>query len=1177
MALSTKRASSTSVPRAIQWKYDVFLSFSGEDTRKRFTAHLYEELKYLGIRTFLDNPELEIGKPMPAELSSAITESRLAIIVISPNYASSTWCLDELLQILQCMEARDTVLPIFYDLEPSDVRKQTGSLAKAFSDHEKRFDTNKLKDWKAALTKVANLTGWTAKDNDEPELIKEIVACILSRVRPDSQEKLVGIDSRLEQLDLLLDARSEDVLYIGIWGMNGIGKTTIAKMLYERILHKYEVASFLGGVREDSETNGLVSLQKSLSKSLLNRDTEDGGIHEEALKNKLSQKKVLLILDDVDHISQLDKLCGNQDWFGPGSRIIITTVNEQLLIAHGVERRFKVQELNEDDALQLFSWRAFKRDYPDKKFTDLSISFLNYAKGLPLALKVLGSFLYKRGQDAWSSALYKLKEVYKGDVMDTLKISYDGLDEQEKNVFVDIACFFKGKCKDQVVEMLDNMGFCSRSVMDVLIEKSLLTISDNKVWMHDLLQDMGWEIVRQQATEPGKRSRLWTNDSVRTYIWIYKGTTAVHGISLDLRESKEAQWDFRAFSHLVNLSFLKIRDPQGLNCFSNSLGFLEWSEHPLKSLPTGFQPENISELSMHDCSIQLLCNGKQNFFGLKVIDLRHSLNLTEIPDLTSVPNLERLCFKGCKRLVEIHPSTGVLKRLISLNLENCRSLKSLPSQIAMEYLESLILSGCSNVKKIPEFGGHMKHLLDISLDGTATENIPLSVERLTKLSSLDLRNCINLRCLPSNIGKLTSLQSLRLSGCSNLDALPESFGELRCLEMIDLAGTAIKEWPSSIVLLNLKSLFFRGPKGPSRQPWHMALPFRLRPTKSRQHMNSFLPSLSGLRSLTELDLSDSNLVEGAIPADISCLSSLVSLNLSGNNFHSLPITISLLSKLENLYLSDCKSLQWLPVLSSYITLEVMADGCTSLKTLQYPSNLDRLKSSCFNFINCIGLVDKGGCKKIAFSMLKRYLKRVPYPGDRYEIVIPGTEIPSWFSHQRVGSSVSVQLTPRWHDNKWKGYALCTVFEVFGSGWELNCFLKVNGKEQYPAPLLVTNVQPLSDHLWLLYISRDLTFGNEWQHSCNQLIFSFKSSGPSLVKKCGARLVYEQDVEEFNRMLTHSSRTISPYEATNVHHDENSTSVQGAIVQPSYNHCEWKGLYGSSSFHEESEFKRFRRI
>ncbi|KAL6269446.1 hypothetical protein ACE6H2_026357 [Prunus campanulata] len=818
MELTTKRACSSPLPSARPCKYDVFLSFRGVDTHKGFTAHLNESLLRQGIKTFTRDSELQRGKEIPAQFLSAIEESRFSIVVISEKYASSTWCLDELSQILECSQARGSVLPIFYNVVPSVVQMQPGILAAAFDGFEKRFknDTEKVVRWRAALKKVASITGWISEDScDEPQLIKEIVACILSRVHPDSQEKLVGIDSRLEQLDLLLDAGSEDVLYIGIWGMNGIGKTTIVQMLYKRILHKYEVASFLRGVREDSETNGLVSIQKSLSKSLMNRDTGDGGIHEEAIMNKLSQKKVLLILDDVDHISQLEKLCGNQDWFGPGSRIIITTVNEQLLIAHGVERRFKVQELNEDDALKLFSWRAFKRDYPDKIFTDLSISFLNYAKGLPLALKVLGSFLYKRGQDAWSSALYKLKEVYKGDVMDTLKISYDGLGEQEKNVFVDIACFFNGKCKDQVVEILDNMGFCSHSVMDVLIEKSLLTISDNKVWMHDLLQYMGWEIVRQQATEPGKRSRLWNSRDMFHVLTNDSGTKAVDGISLDLPGSKEAQWDSRAFPEMVPLRFLEFRNvriPQGCNRFSNSLRFLEWSGHPLKSLPTGFQPENISELSMHDCSIQLRCNGKQNFFGLKVIDLRHSQNLTEIPDFTRLPNLERLCFKGCKRLVEIHPSTGVLKRLISLNLENCRSLKSLPSQIEMESLESLILSGCSNVKKIPEFGGRMKHLLYISLDGTATENIPLSVECLTKLSSLDMRNCINLSC---TVGKLKSLKSFDVSGCTKLAGLPESFGELECLEKIDLTGTAIKEWPSSVVLLNLKSLFFRGPKGPS--------------------------------------------------------------------------------------------------------------------------------------------------------------------------------------------------------------------------------------------------------------------------------------------------------------------------------------------------------------------------
>lgn len=198
------------------------------------------------------------------------------------------------------------------------------------------------------------------------------------------------------------------------------------------------------------------------------------------------------------------------------------------------------------------------------------------------------------------------------------------------------------------------------------------------------------------------------------------------------------------------------------------------------------------------------------------------------------------------------------------------------------------------------------------------------------------------------------------------------------------------------------------------------------------------------------------------------------------------------------------------------------------------------------------------------------MQRVPYAGDRYEIVMPGSEIPSWFSHQSLGSSVSVQLPRNWHDNKWMGYALCAVFHVFGGGWELDCLLKVNGKEQYPAPILATNVQPISDHLWLVYISRDLSLGKEWQHRRNQLIFSFNSSGPSLVKKCGVRLIYEQDVEEFNKTLTHPSSNISPSEAMDaLHHDEKSPSPEGAIVQHSF----WKRPSRNGSFTEQSHFKR----
>ncbi|CAN6555775.1 unnamed protein product [Malus baccata var. baccata] len=521
--------------------------------------------------------------------------------------------------------------------------------------------------------------------------------------------------------------------------------------------------------------------------------------------------------------------------------------------------------------------------------------------------------------------------------------------------------------------------------------------------------------------------------------------------------------------------------------------------------------------------IKQLWNGEKKFDKLKIIKVSHSKSLTGTPDFEGIQNLERLDLEGCESLVEIHFSIRTLKKLTFLTLKDCKSLELLPDEIEMEHLEVLVLSGCSSVKKIPNFVEPMEHLWKLSLDGTGIECIPSSIEHLTSLSLLDLRDCKNLKCLPSTIGNLRAIKSLDVSGCSNLAKLPESLGKLEFVEKINLSGTAVKEWPSSIVLKNLKALIFCGMEGPSRGPWHMLLPFRLMPTESVHHSRSLvLPPLSGFRSLMELDLSGHNLCEGAIPNDIGCLLSLVSLNLSGNDFVNLPTSISQLTKLENLYLSRCRRLQHLPVLSSDVDLQVTADGCTKLEMLECPTNLGKLNSSCFNFINCFGMLEKECYNHITFTMLQRYLKGVPYAGDRYEIVMPGKEIPGWFTHQRMGPEVSVDLTPQWRDNKWMGYALCAVFEVNGSGWELSGVLEVNGKEEYPAPLLSSDVQPVSDHIWLLYVSRGISFGTEWQNSCNQLNFRFKSSGPCVVKSCGTRLVYESDVEEVYDIGTQSS-------------------------------------------------------
>lgn len=148
------------------WRYDVFVSFKGEDTRNTFTGHLHRSLVQKGINTFIDD-ELKRGEEISSALLRAIEDSKISIIVFSKNYAFSKWCLDELIKILQCKESKhQMVYPIFYKVDPSDVRHQNGSFGLALARHESRFkdDLVKVTRWREALTRAANLSGQRFSD-----------------------------------------------------------------------------------------------------------------------------------------------------------------------------------------------------------------------------------------------------------------------------------------------------------------------------------------------------------------------------------------------------------------------------------------------------------------------------------------------------------------------------------------------------------------------------------------------------------------------------------------------------------------------------------------------------------------------------------------------------------------------------------------------------------------------------------------------------------------------------------------------------------------------------------------------------------------------------------------------------------------------------------------------------
>lgn len=352
---------------------------------------------------------------------------------------------------------------------------------------------------------------------------------------PSCTDNLVGIDSQIEEVNSLIGMRLDDVRFIGMWGMGGIGKTTLARLVYEAIKaikeEEFEVSCFLENIREVSKTNGLVHIQRELLSYLNIRSSDFHNVHDgkKILANSLSNKKVLLVLDDVSELSQLESLAGKQEWFGPGSRIIITTRNKHLLMTHGVHGTYKARGLVQNEALKLFCMKAFKQDQPpEEEYLNLCKEVVEYARGLPLALEVLGSHLYGRTVEVWHSALKQIKSVPHSKIQDTLKISYDDLQPMEKNMFLDIACFFKGMDIDEVIDILENCGDHPKIGIDILIERSLVTLDwrSNKLGMHDLLQEMGRNIVFQESpNDPGKRSRLWAQKDIdqvltKNKVWV---------------------------------------------------------------------------------------------------------------------------------------------------------------------------------------------------------------------------------------------------------------------------------------------------------------------------------------------------------------------------------------------------------------------------------------------------------------------------------------------------------------------------------------------------------------------------------------------------------------------------------------------------------------------------------
>ncbi|KAF8019159.1 hypothetical protein BT93_H3903 [Corymbia citriodora subsp. variegata] len=911
--------------------YEVFLSFRGPDTRRDITDILYNSLIDAGIRAYRDDEELRIGKEIGPELLQSIKQSKISIPIFSKEYAASKWCLMELVQMVECKEKwGQKIMPIFYDVEPSEVRNQTASYGKAIQSHINRqlYTDETIQNWKAALNKVGALKGWELKERYmnlslcticKGEFTREVVQKVLIELKKNYlavPDFLVEMDNHVDRIMELIGEQTAKTNIVGIHGMGGVGKTTLAKIVYNKLLldstkccnlsnSSDEMAdevdrimevigeqttdstkccslSNIGDMKIESLQNQLIS--NVLGKKRLTINDIDEG--KKVIKELLSSKRVILLLDDVDQKTKLDALVGmGKCWFGSGSKVIITTRNKEVL--KDVELKHELIGMDFDHSLQLFSKHAFRSDHPPAEYAPLLEKAVKVCGCLPLALEIIGSFLAGRDRKFWETTLEKLETIPDENVEEKLNISIEALNPHAKEIFLDVCCFFIGFDVKIVRHMWKSCGFLPDYYLDVLQQMSLIKITKrHQLWMHDLLRDIGRHFVRRIGTfRPEMQSRVWDHEQANDVLIAKQGTENVEAMRLKFDHQSQCFFKKEEFASLSNLRFLQVdcgdldmKNVQrfsltnwfqrnlsnlpklrwlswhkfGQHCPSTkrsqrnllilpNLRYLSWHEFPTFFWLTAFSLMKIVILDLSRSQITNDWEGWNHLKmakNLKVLNLTKCRNLHKTPNVSTHENLEQLILQGCKELVQVDRSIGKLKQLVFLNLEGCWKLQTLPDEMeGLEALTELLLDETS-ITKIPEWKGMKK------------------LETLSASSCGLLRKCNLASCS-------TSLLYLRLSSTS-IRELP--FGNFGSLIELNLSHTSIRDLPNSIeTMKNLRVL-------------------RICRTILRK-----LPSALGmLEKLEEIEVRNCSYLCGGIPSEIGKLSFLKILTLTRTGISNIP-------------------------------------------------------------------------------------------------------------------------------------------------------------------------------------------------------------------------------------------------------------------------------------------------
>ncbi|KAL4581137.1 hypothetical protein LXL04_017346 [Taraxacum kok-saghyz] len=1095
------------------YRYDIFLSFRGLDTRQSFIDHLHKALIDANISTFLDDEEIETGEDLKPELESAIKASRGSIIVLSKNYATSTWCLDELVMILeQRMTSNHIVIPIFYHVEPTNVRKQQGSFGDAMSKHKHTMEeetdaykrsqlAQKMDRWNKALTQVANLKGNDANGRPETNFIEEIVMDIHRRIHfplRRAQPPLLGMDCHINFItSWLKDASLHWADILTISGMGGIGKTHLAKHVYE--LHRYEfhTRSYIENIsrRWDGNFNGLLDVQKQLYDEISKTSSikvHDVSMYTSKIENVLARKRVLLVLDDIDSISQLDALLGSKG-FHPGSKIIITTRNKRLIKNctlfktnnNPKHQNIFLQGLNEIESQQLLCFHAFTGNRRNVGYGEVLDKLLKYCQGHPLALEVLGKTLHNRDVSYWEGYIEGLKEETSSPINNVLRMSFNSLtSNNDKELFKYIACHLVGIDLHVAETILNACDIITSSGIINLIDRCLLRIGlRNELEMHQLVQEMGrWEVRQESPHRPWNQSQVWCHKESLKVLKRKMGKENIVGLALDMRmiegEKLGASFELKtdALSNMDSLMLLQ------LNYVHMDGSYDKF-------------PEELRCLCMHGFHLKFIPSDLP-MKNLVALDLSHS-------------NIESFvsCYRNTQRLAKRQKSDGLCRKdkrwlgsLKILNLSYCKQLHSLGDFDQLPALEMLIVRNCIRLVEVCE-----------------------SIKQCVELILIDLSYCNKLKRFPTTRGILKKVKTMLLDGC-NIGESQIKIGDMDSRELCKAnnLGTNTRTSSSSSAIVG--------------------------------DLKFFTNSL--LSSLVTLSLTNSNLSTESFPMDFSCLSMLEYLYLDGNPMDSLPNCLRTLPRLAILSLQNCRKMKYvehpprtlkLLLLDSlrkpYVEKVVFDPDMSPLlfysNPMYFPSCLYEIQGM-IKIQPILDVEEKLLCSlgwtNLDFLNKMRNGTDSSHTGSKtskiqmiYEFGIFSTmykqeEMPSWFTLRSMGPSISFTIpSSSSSPNNLRGLNFCSVHTlILPYAYEDEYEDKY---DQFPKTSMITISNVTKNRMWIYERYLDGSFQNCWivlshwmfgrteMEGGDHVTITVTDKYNQLTKECGVSLVYDHEEEE----------------------------------------------------------------